>query len=68
MSNYSGKRPFIAKTLDQVRNKTKILDKVKCQLTQQKIQQDVIIYQNLLFHICMKLNMFRVTHRPSSGA
>jgi hypothetical protein len=22
----------------------------------------------LLFHICMKLNMFRATHRPSSGA
>jgi hypothetical protein len=28
------------------------------------------MYQNLLFHIytCMKLNMFRATHRPSSGA
>jgi len=22
----------------------------------------------ILFHIYMKLNMFRVTHRPSSGA
>jgi hypothetical protein len=29
-----------------------------------KMQQ----YQNLLFHIYMKLNMFRATHRPSSGA
>jgi len=25
-------------------------------------------YQNLLFHIYMKLNMFRATPRPSSGA
>jgi len=29
-----------------------------------KMQQ----YQNLLLHIYMKLNMFRATHRPSSGA
>jgi len=34
----------------------------------QKIQQDAIVYQNLLFHIYMKLSMFRATHRPSSGA
>jgi hypothetical protein len=26
------------------------------------------MYQILLFHIYMKLNMFQVTHRPSSGA
>jgi len=26
------------------------------------------VYQNLLFRIYMKLNMFRATHRPSSGA
>ena len=26
------------------------------------------MYQNLLFHVYMKLNMFRATHRPSSGA
>jgi len=32
-----------------------------------KIQQDATVYQNL-FHIYMKLNMFRATHRPSSGA
>jgi hypothetical protein len=38
------------------------------QLTQQKIQQNAKLYQNLLFHIYMKLNMFRATHRPSSGA
>jgi hypothetical protein len=38
------------------------------ELTQQKIQQDATIYQNLLFHIYMKLNMLRTTHRPSSGA
>jgi len=30
-----------------------------------KIQQCIKI---LLFHIYMKLNMFRATHRPSSGA
>jgi len=33
-----------------------------------KIQQDATVYQNLLFRICMKLNMFRATHRPLSGA
>jgi hypothetical protein len=33
-----------------------------------KIQQDATVYQNLLFHIYMNLNMFRATHRPSSGA
>jgi len=26
------------------------------------------VYQNLLFHVYMKLNMFRATHRPSLGA
>ena len=31
------------------------------QLTQQKIQQDATVYQNLLFHIYMKLNMFRAS-------
>jgi len=33
-----------------------------------KIQQDATVYQNFLFHIYMKLSMFRATHRPSSGA
>jgi hypothetical protein len=33
-----------------------------------KIQQDATVYQNLLLHIYMKLNMFQVTHHPSSGA
>jgi hypothetical protein len=34
-----------------------------------KIQQDATMYKDvLLFHIYMKLNMFRATHRPSSGA
>jgi hypothetical protein len=33
-----------------------------------KIQQDAIVYQNLLFHVYMKLNVFLATHRPSSGA
>jgi len=33
-----------------------------------KIQQDAAMFRNLLFHIYMKLNMFRATHRPSSGA
>jgi len=31
-------------------------------------QQDATVYQNLLFHVYMKLNMFRATHRPSSRA
>ena len=31
-------------------------------------QQDATVYQNLLFHVYMKLNMFRATHSPSSGA
>jgi len=26
------------------------------------------VYQNLLLHVYMKLNMFRATHRPSPGA
>jgi len=33
-----------------------------------KTQQDAIVYQNLLFHNYIKLNVFRATHRPSSGA
>jgi len=33
-----------------------------------KIQQDATAYQFFLFHIYMKLNIFRATHRPSSGA
>jgi hypothetical protein len=33
-----------------------------------EIQQDPTVHQNLLFHIYTKLNMFRATHRPSSGA
>jgi hypothetical protein len=31
-------------------------------------QQDATVYQNLLFHVYMKLNVFQATHRPSSGA
>jgi uncharacterized protein (UPF0276 family) len=33
-----------------------------------KIQQNATMYQVLLFHIHIKLKMFRATHRPSSGA
>jgi hypothetical protein len=33
-----------------------------------KIQQDATMYQNSLFLIYMKLNMFRGAHRPSLGA
>jgi methionine salvage enolase-phosphatase E1 len=33
-----------------------------------KIQQNAKVYQNLLLHINIKLNMFRATHYPSSGA
>ena len=31
-------------------------------------QQDATVYQNLLFHVYMKLSVFQATHRPSSGA
>jgi hypothetical protein len=31
-------------------------------------QQDATVYQNLLFHVYMKLSTFRATHHPSSGA
>jgi hypothetical protein len=32
-------------------------------------QRDATVYQNfLLFHVYIKLNMFRTTHHPSSGA
>jgi len=31
-------------------------------------QQHATVFKNLLFHIYMKLNIFRATHRPSSGA
>jgi len=36
----------------------------------EKIQQDATVYQNYLYYLLfyMKLNMFRATHRPSSGA
>ena len=36
--------------------------------SQRKIQKDATIYQIFSFSIYMKLNMFRATHRPSSGA
>jgi hypothetical protein len=32
------------------------------------IQQDEIVFQNLLFHIYVKLNMFWATHHPLSEA
>jgi len=31
-------------------------------------QQEATVYQNLLFHVYIKLNMFLATHRPSSRA
>jgi hypothetical protein len=31
-------------------------------------QQAATVYQNLLFRVHIKLNMFRATHRPSSGS
>jgi len=37
-------------------------------ISYRKIQQDATVYQILLFHIYMKLSMFRATHCPSSGA
>ena len=47
----------------QIRHKTKIVHN-----SYRNSQQDVTVYQNLLFHVCIKLNMFRASHRPSSGA
>jgi len=32
------------------------------------MQQGAIMYQVLLFHIYVELNMLRATHRPSSRA
>jgi hypothetical protein len=32
-----------------------------------KIQEDATVYQNLLFHIYIKLNMLQAKHRPSSA-
>jgi len=40
----------------------------ECVVFIRKIQQDATMYQNLLFHIYMKLNMFQATHHPPSGA
>jgi len=40
----------------------------ECVVFIRKIQQDATMYQNLLFLIYMKLNMFQATHHPSSGA
>ena len=39
-----------------------------CIIVYRNSQQDATAYQNLLFHVYMKLHMFRATHRPSSGA
>jgi hypothetical protein len=36
--------------------------------SQRKIQQDATMYQILLFHSYMKLNIFRAKHHPSSSA
>jgi hypothetical protein len=30
-------------------------------------QQDATVYENLLFHYYINLNMFRATHHPSQG-
>jgi hypothetical protein len=32
------------------------------------IKHDAKVYQNLSLHVYVKLNTFRATHRPSSGA
>jgi hypothetical protein len=33
-----------------------------------KTQQDATLYQTFIIPFLIKLNMFRTTHRPSSGA
>jgi hypothetical protein len=43
------------------------IKKTEAIIQQKKIQQHATVYQNLLFHIYMKLHMFRATRRPSSG-
>jgi hypothetical protein len=48
-------------------NQNKIFNPPKSN-SYRKIQQDATVYQNLLFRIYKKLNMFWATDRPSSGA
>jgi hypothetical protein len=38
------------------------------QKNSQRKSNNTTVYQNFLFHIYMKLNVFRATHRPSSEA
>jgi hypothetical protein len=58
--------PFKAAQLMQAANLWKPLHTTK--IYKEKIQQDATMYQILLFHIYIKLNMFQVTYHPSSGA
>jgi hypothetical protein len=55
-------KAFISTTFTMVPSVDYVTDSYK------KIQQDATVYQNLLFRLYLKLNMFRATHRPSSGA
>jgi hypothetical protein len=50
------------------KNPTRCNSVSKCIIPYLYKAQHVSGYQNLLFLIYMKLNMFRATHRPSSGA
>jgi len=57
--------PFFAKDIQAT---SKSRNKQFCLRSYRNSQQDATVYQNLLLHVYMKLNMFRATHRPSSGA
>jgi hypothetical protein len=56
--------------ITQMQNVHRINSHLNCRHNNsyRKIQRDATVYQNLLFHIYKKLNMFRATHGPSSGA
>jgi phosphoserine aminotransferase len=54
--------------LRQLYKNLDIVADIKKKSSYKKIQQDATVYKNLLFCIYMKLNMFRATHHPSSGA
>ena len=55
-----------------LQSETDVVVHVPCDTTRnisyRNNQQDATVYQNLLFHVYVKLNMYRATHRPSSGA
>jgi hypothetical protein len=49
-------------------SKEHLKDKIVILNSYPNSKQNATVYQNLLFNVYMKLNMFQATHRPSSGA